>query len=271
LDLTTSKFLREKAIMAPAQVSSQQLIAQAVQKLSDAMGTVSEPPNDFAATLLELLEVSAKINQFDEMNALAADEASSEEAQKWREISMMTMKHCQAQLSEQQQRLIAKLQGLSQSGASLVKAATIEPAMKPEPKVLKPAAPQVKPAAPQVKPQAKAVKPPPGLSTTAPPGLSGPPGLAPPPGLRSAGTARKAAGPEDVEYTSVKKQAPWNLKKQAAAPVQVPAPVKKEAEDGWTVKKGSPRKANPSKQAASAAPAVPASSVFLNFDAYDSD
>lgn len=250
--------------MAPAQVSSQELIAQAVQKLSEATGGVSQPPTEFAASLLELLEVSAKMSQFDEMNALSADEASSEEAQKWKEISMMTVKHCHAQLSEQQQRLIAKLHGLSQSGASLVKAPSIETAMKPEPKVPTP-----------VVPQAKAVKPPPKVSNSwaPPPGLSAPPGLAPPPGLSSAGTARKgSAAPEDVEYTSVKKQAPWNLKKQAKAQAQ--APVKQEVEDGWTVKKAakpSPYKATPTKQAAPVAPATTASSVFLNFDAYDSD
>jgi len=252
--------------MAPAQVTSQELIAQAVQKLSEATGGVSQPPTEFAASLLELLEVSAKISQFDEMNALSADEASSEEAQKWKEISMMTVKHCHAQLSEQQQRLIAKLHGLSQSGASLVKAPSIETAMKPEPKVPKP-----------VVPQAKAVKPPPKVSNSwaPPPGLSAPPGLAPPPGLSSAGTTRKgSAGPEDVEYMSVKKQAPWNLKKQAQAQAQAQAPVKQEVEDGWTVKKAakaSPWRAAPTKQAAPVAPATPASSVFLNFDAYDSD
>jgi len=256
--------------MAPAQVSSHQLIAQATQKLADAMAGVSEPPNEFAKTLLELLEVSAKINQFEELNTLAADEAASEEAKKWRDISMMTTQFMMGQLTEQQKRLIAKLQDLSQSGASLVNAPAIEVAMKPESKAAKPSTPQVKAEPTAVKPQS-------GPSMKPPPGLSAPPGLAPPPGLVSAGTGPKgAAGPEDVEYTSVKKQAPWNLKKQAAAKVnkEVPAAkVNKEAEDGWTVKAGASKKAPaPSKkQIPQVAPAAPAASVFLNFDAYDSD
>lgn len=242
--------------MAPAQVSSQQLIAQATQKLADAMAGVSEPPNEFAKTLLELLEVSAKINQFEELNTLAADEAASEEAKKWRDISMMTTQFMMAQLSEQRQRLVEKLRHLSQSGASLVKDPTNEEAVKPEPKAEKPSTPQVKAVPTAVKP---------------PPGLSAPPGLAPPPGLASAGTGREGAAlPEDVEYTSVKKQAPWNTKKQAAAKEN------KDADDGWTVKTGAPRKANSKKQVPQVAPAAapaaaPATSVFLNFDAYDSD
>lgn len=255
--------------MAPAQVSSQQLIAQAAQTLSTAMGTTGDSPTEFAQVLLGLLEVSAKINQFDELNALATDEASSEEAKKWRDISMMTTQFMLAQLSEQQQRLIARLQDLSQSGASLVKEPAVKVAME-EPAIevaMKPVPKAAKSSAPPVKPEPMAVKPPPGLPVAPPPGLSAPAKkAAPPPGLVSAGSGRGgAAGPDDVEYTSVKKQAPWNIKKQASAN------VKKEAEDGWTVKKGTQWKATSKKPSAPVAPAPAATSVFLNFDAYDSD
>jgi len=252
--------------MAPADVSSQQMLAQAAQKLSEVVGSASDPPGEFATTLLELLEVTSKINQFEDMNSLAAGEASSEEAKKWRDISMMTTQFMVTQLSDQQKSLVQKLQDLSQAGGSLVKAPATEVAMKPEPKA-------VTPSAPQVKPKPTAVKPPPGLPA-APPGLSAPPGLAPPPGLASANTGRgRTAGPADVEYTQVKvdkKDAPWNIKKQASAQ------AKKEAEEGWTVKKvtkAAPWKADSKKQPAAAAPAPVAStsSVFLNFDAYDSD
>lgn len=177
--------------MAPQTTSSsQELLAQAAQKLSTAITEAGVAPNDFAKNLLELLEVSTKIDQFDEMTATANAETITDEAQKWREISLMTMQHARKHLVEQQQRLIDQLRGASENGASLFKDASQSPEVKP----------------------GKAVQPPPGLAT--PPGLPCPAapskktavnapqlstlpqrGLRPPPGLASAGTANKNTTP----------------------------------------------------------------------------
>merc|ERR1719194_312406 len=106
--------------MAPqATTSSQELLAQAAQKLSSAITEAGTAPNDFTMSLMQLLEVSTKINEFDEMASTANAETTTDEAQKWREISLMTMQHARTHLVEQQQRLIEALRGLSESGASL--------------------------------------------------------------------------------------------------------------------------------------------------------
>merc|ERR1719301_391950 len=160
-------------------ISSQQILAQAAEKLSTAVQEAGAAPNDFAKNLLELLEVSTKINQFDEMASAANAETTSAEAKQWRDISLMTMQHARTHLVEQQQRLVEELRALSDSGASLYQA-------------------------PDTLAVPMAVKPPPGLAP--PPGLSmpvevtnrkpsSPPGLKPPPGLASAGTAPAATPP----------------------------------------------------------------------------
>lgn len=187
--------------MAPqSTTSSQELLAQAAQKLSTAIKEAGTAPNDFAKNLLELLEVSTKIDQFDEMASAANAEATSDEAQKWREISLMTMQHARKHLIEQQKRVIDQLHGASENGASLYKDA--HESVKPVLTAAKPPAGMLS----EVK-LGQAVQPPPGLA--APPGLTCPAtpskktvadtpklstlpahGLRPPPGLASAGTAK---------------------------------------------------------------------------------
>jgi len=211
--------------MAPqTMTSSQELLAQAAEKLSSAITGAGAAPNDFAMSLLELLEVSTKINQFDEMASAAEAETASDEAQKWREISLMTMQHARAHLVEQQQRLIEQLRGSSESGASLFKNAIQTPEVKPAiTAAVKPASGLPSP----VKPAQKAVQPPPGLAT--PPGLpvpskaktaskpaaASPPklsltvparGLRPPPGLASAGTAAPVSPPPGFSFQKGQKQ-----------------------------------------------------------------
>jgi len=176
--------------------TSQQILVQAVEKLSTAVQEVGTAPNCFATKLLELLEVSTKISQFDELADAANAETTSAEAKQWRDISLMTMQHARTHLVEQQQRLVEELRALSDSGASLYQAPdtlAVPMAVKPPPEL-----------APEVKSDQMAVKPPPGLAP--PPGLSmpvevtnrkpsSPPGLKPPPGLASAGTAPAATPP----------------------------------------------------------------------------
>jgi hypothetical protein len=223
--------------MAPiTMTSSQQILAQAAQKLSAAVTDAGAAPNDFAKNLLELLEVSTKIDQFDEMAAAADKETTSDEAQKWREISLMTMQHARAHLVEHQRRLLEGLHGLSEGGASLYKAPD-----GPQSSEVKPAPTIVQPPpglSPEVKSNQMAVKPPPGMTSTlaqSTPLKSSkvtdrkpqpPPGLKPPPGLASAGTAsvtpppgfnnpanRKPAGKKPL----ARKEAtvhPWRLNKQ---------------------------------------------------------
>jgi len=187
--------------------TSQEFLVKAAQNLSAAVSEAGTAPNDFAKNLLELLEVSTKLNQFDEMASAADAETTSVEAQQWREISLMTMQHARTHLVEQQQRLIEGLRGLSESGASLYKAGLSQ----------------------EAKPNQMAVKPPPGLA--APPGLSvplkpskvtnrksaPPPGLKPPPGLASAGTAQVTPPPGLTTPVKSKLSAaahPWRINKK---------------------------------------------------------
>lgn len=223
--LESNSTLSNMAPQTTAVNSSQELLAQATQKLSLAITEAGTAPNDFAKNLQELLEVSTKINQFDEMASAASAETITDEAQKWREISLMTMQHARTHLVEQQQRLIHQLRGASDKGASLWQDAVQSP--------------EVKPALTAVKP---AVQPPPGLVT--PPGLSCstrpskqiasdtpklsalPNGLRPPPGLASAGTASPGharagtapvAPPPGYTFQKSKKQAAGYPKKPHAS------------------------------------------------------
>jgi len=184
--------------MAPhTTTSSQQILAQAAQKLSSAMAEAGAAPNEFGMNLVELLEVSTKINEFDEMASAANAETTTEEAQKWREISLMTMQHARTHLAEQQQRLIEQLCKSSESGASLYTGPVQSSEVEPDVMAVKPLL--------EAKPAKMAVQPPPGLA--GPPGLPNPskqtagaaagppPGLKPPPGLASAGTAKVGPPP----------------------------------------------------------------------------
>jgi hypothetical protein len=182
------------------------LLAEAAQKLSSAITEVGAAPNEFAVSLLELLEVSTKINDFDEMASAANAETTTEEAQKWREISLMTMQHARTHLVEQQQKMIDQLHKFSESGASLFTSPVQSSEAEPGVMAVKPPS--------EVKPAKMAVQPPPGLA--GPPGLptpskqkaGAPPGLKPPPGLASAGTASIAPPPGFAHPKGKKPQKP---------------------------------------------------------------
>jgi len=245
--------------MAPSTMtSSQEILAQAAQKLATAVTEAGSAPNDFAKNLLELLEVSTKINQFDEMASAANAETASEEAQKWREISLMTMQHARTHLVAQQQRLIETLHGLSDAGASLSKA----------PMAVQPKSPPG--LSPDVKSDQMAVKPPPGLST--PPGLvlnstkvtdrkpQPPPGLKPPPGLASAGTAPTSPPPG---FTTLPSRKPLVQKSKKEATVH-PWRMGKQADKFTSLMDA--RFGNETQKAASNT-----NSGMINLDAYESD
>jgi len=241
--------------MAP---QANEILVQAAQKLSSAITEAGAAPNDFAKNLLELLEVSTKINQFDEMTSTASAETTTEEAQKWREISLMTMKHARTHLVEQQIRLIDQLRGASENGASLFK-----DALEVKPTEVKPAPTAVKPSSGP----AKAVQPPPGLA--GPPGLpcppqpkkekaespKSPPGLRPPPGLASAGTAPAVNPPPGFAFQKGQKP-----KKQAAGYSSPKAPKKSQEANELSF-----FEARFGTKGTTAAPAA------VNFDAYESD
>lgn len=216
----------------PGLPSEQLTLLSAAQKLSDAVSDAGVPPNEFAEKLLELMELTAKIQQFEEVAALASQQATSDEAQKWQEISLMTLKHCSAHLYEQRQKTLRELQTLGQNGATLFKAPVSSAA-----------------------PLDLAVKPPPGLeSPSAPPGfkaLSGlkvPPGIGAPPGL---------GVPPGLGFDTPVEEAPVVKKKWSAAN----AP--------WHKKKSSPS-SSPMVTAHEQPAATPACAV-MNLDAYDSD
>lgn len=163
-------------------------------KLSDQVRAAgSEVP--FAKSMLDLIEVTARISQLDELvtSAQAASETESPEARKWKEISAMSAQFARSSLFDRQIAAIDELLDLSARGGSLVKEAS-DAAGQPA-KLLT---------------AAEARAPPPGLPAPSPllkdtsgnippPGLCAPPGLAAPPGLEhvkpvpNASPAAKAA------------------------------------------------------------------------------
>jgi len=173
------------------------MLLNAVQKLSDTVKETGAAPNEFAKKLLELMELSAKIQQFDDVAALASQEAESDEARKWQEISMMTLKHCSAHLLEQRQRTLEELQTLAQNGGSLFKA----------PGSI--AAP-LEDLAVKLPPGLESFGVPPGLKP--PPGLGAPPGLSMPPGLGLDAPKEKAPVAKKAWSAA---NAPWNKKKSS--------------------------------------------------------
>lgn len=257
--------------MAPqTMTSSQELLVQAAQKLSSAVTELGTAPNGFAKDLLELIEVSTKINQFDEIASAANAEATTEEAQKWREISLMTMQHARTHLVDQQQRLIDQLSGAAKNGASLYKDAIQSPEVQSGHTAVK-----LPPGLPSEVTPAPAVQPPPGLGS--PPGLTCPTkpskpasspkltalpnGLRPPPGLKSAGTApglaSKGTGSAAVApppgFSSSKVQKP-KTQKQAAGYPKIPQSPETNKPSFFEARFGT-----------EAAPSV------MNLDAYESD
>lgn len=192
--------------------SNQHMLLTAVQKLADTVNDTGITPNEFSKKLLELMELTAKIQQFEEVAQLASQEASSDEAQKWQEISLMTLKHCCGHLLEQRQKTLAELQKIAQNGGSLFK-----------------------------EPQESAVKPPPGLeSVGAPPGLAAPPGIGAPPGLSAPpGLASKEEFPPLNKKAPVAKKAdhsnaPWNKKKSSPQASPQPSPVVPEKQPAFS-------------------------------------
>merc|ERR1719453_2535293 len=177
-------------------------------KLSDQVRAAgSEVP--FAKSMLDLIEVTARISQLDElvMSAQAASETESPEARRWKEISAMSAQFARSSLFDRQIAAIDELLDLSARGGSLVKEAS-DAAGQP----------------------AKLGAPPPGLPAPSPlskdtsgnippPGLCAPPGLAAPPGLEhvkpvpNASPAAKAAPwrrpPGERAATGARGGRPW--------------------------------------------------------------
>lgn len=195
--------------MAPtvsAKSDDQNMLLNAVQKLSDTVKETGIVPNEFATKLLQLMELTAKIQQYEEVATLASEKASSHEAQKWQEISLMTLKHCSTHLLEERQKTLEEIQKMAQNGGSIFKVSESIAA-----------------------PVESAVKPPPGLEVVrAPPGLKPPPGLSAPPDLTSCALQEKASDAEVKKEAPVAKKAwstanaPWNKKKSSVQAPVVP-------------------------------------------------
>jgi hypothetical protein len=172
--------------MAPiaevAEISSQQVLAQAAQKLLDAVRDNEAEPSPFATALLELMEHSSKLQEYEQMMAAAQQEASSEEAKTWQQVSLMTLQYCHKGLIEQQQRTLERVTQLVDKGETLfhtsppalpaAQDATAQEDVEPEPPSMPPPPPSKMPEKP---PGVWVTRPPPGLD--APPGLEAPPGL----------------------------------------------------------------------------------------------
>lgn len=147
--------------------SSKQLLAQAAQKLMTAVHeTGLAQPTPFADALLELIESSSKLQEFDDMAMEAKTRQSeSEEAQTWQQISLMTLQFCREGMVDRQQKALQKVMELASQGATLHSQGTIASCQEIS------------------KTNDAAAKPPPGVFFGPPPGLTAPPGLAAPPGL----------------------------------------------------------------------------------------
>merc|ERR1719310_97365 len=166
------------------------LSADLAAQLSDQVRAASSDV-PFAKSMLDLIEVTARISQLDELvaGAQAASETESPEARKWKEISAMSAQFARSSLFDRQIAAIDELLDLSARGGSLVKEAS-DAAGQP----------------------AKLGAPPPGLPAPSPllkdtsgnippPVLCAPPGLAAPPGLEHV---------KPVQNTSpAAKAAPW--------------------------------------------------------------
>merc|ERR1719213_1195544 len=198
-----------------AQISSQQVLAQAAQQLLDSVRENGAEPSPFAVALLELMEHSFKLQEYENMMTVANQEAKSDEAKTWQQVSLMTLQYCQKNLVEQQQRALLKVTQLVDQGESLFllkentptlpddepdeeKTRTLQddstkdtPTKRVPPSMPPPAAPTTNaqgpseppPAAPTGNTQGRAPPPltPPGVwITRPPPGLEAPPGLEPP-------------------------------------------------------------------------------------------
>lgn len=164
--------------MAPqAQSNSQQILLQAAKQLQDAVKETGSSAGPFAMALLEVIESSSKLQEFDEMAKSAQEnEAAGEEAQTWREISLMTLQYCRQGLVEQQRAASMKVCELAAQGASLC--TKMEPALVAQP--AKTTSPEAFPQPPQPC-QSQSQPPAPGLGVPlTPPGVWA---MRPPPGL----------------------------------------------------------------------------------------
>jgi len=173
-----------------AQISSQQVLAQAAQQLLDSVRENGAEPSPFAVALLELMEHSSKLQEYENMMTVANQEAKSDEAKTWQQVSLMTLQYCQKNLVEQQQRALQKVTHLVEQGESLFLAPETEkPPELPDhsdkdasENRVPPSTPP--PPAPTAAPKEKTATPltPPGVWVTRPPpGLEAPPGLEPAP------------------------------------------------------------------------------------------
>lgn len=205
--------------MAPqAQSNSQQILLQAAKQLQDAVKETGSSAGPFAMALLEVIESSSKLQEFDEMAKSAQEnEAAGEEAQTWREISLMTLQYCRQGLEERQRTAIKELCKLADGGASLFQSAT--PVAQPS--VGSPTGVPSSPPGLDV-PQTP-LGAPPGLELPAAEGVKTFPAskVAPPPGFGPAA--------EPTNKGTTKKQPPWRRQNGGArAPVvvapTVPAP-----------------------------------------------
>lgn len=204
--------------MAPtaivSQVSSLQVMAQAAQTMLDAVREHGAAPSPFALALLDLMDQSAKLQEFEDMMAKAQQEAVSEEAKTWQQISLMTLSYCQKGLVEKQQLALQKVCEFSEQGASLFgpqEAPAATEALMPAPEDPPPLPPAAETQAPLTPPGVWAVSP--------------PPGLAPPPGLEDC--APLPAGIPHADGLQIKKAAakagaPW--RKAAAKKIAEKAP-----------------------------------------------
>lgn len=180
--------------MAPnahvVEASSQQVLAQAAQQLLEAVRqNDGAKPSPFAVALLDLMEHSSKLQEYDQMLSVAQQTAESEEAKTWQQVSLMTLQYCQKGLVEQQQRALTTILQLTHEGDSLFLAkdkieapreAASDAALEaPEKDIVSEFVP---PSAPPPAPSAAPLKPPGVWVTRPPPGLEGPPGLVSPPG-----------------------------------------------------------------------------------------
>lgn len=187
---------------------SQQCYAEATAALSKALQEFGDG-TEFAASLRQLVEASAKLDEFDQLARKAGqDKPLGAEAQQWQDISMVAMQYCRESLAKQRTSALDQIIDLTSRGASLCQA--------PQP----PQAPQGEAAqAPEAALATLAVGAwsTPG-SSAVPPGLAAP--AAKPPWAQPPPPRAPQRGKEAAAGQAAGRQPPWAQK----PPRRVPDP-----------------------------------------------
>jgi len=223
--------------MAIAQVPSNhvQLPQDMAQRLMEQV-CANGKDTSFAKSMLDLLEVTARISQLEELveDARSVGVEESPETRKWKEISTMSAQFARSSLVDRQLAAIDSLIDLGARGGSLLKEASDHVEIAPAEAKTPPQMPmlpakisagtggdspvsayEIEDAGPGATGAAPCV-------TAPPPGLSAPPGLLAPPGLEHPAAARTPQRPVAAVKTPQRPVAAVKTPQRPVAAVKTP-------------------------------------------------